>query len=275
MSYPMRAGGGLEYYPYRLGRSRLTFRGPRRQVEGRHIAFLGGTETFGLFVGDPFPAQVERLLGLPCVNLGALNAGPDLYLNDAPVLAQAARADVAVIQVMGAQTLCNRYYSVHPRRNDRFLRASGALQELFPELDFTEFSFTGHLLRALQATAPDRFARVVTELQAAWLARMKQLIALMRGQVVLLWFGRAAPGDVAVDPAAADPLFITTPMLESLRPRVADLMLCPASDRILGRGTRGLIFAPQEAAAAQAVMGPLAHEEAAEGLAAVLPGLLP
>ena len=62
------------------------------------------------------------------VNLGCLNAGPDVYLNDPEILRIASKADVTVLQVVGAANLTNRFYTVHPRRNDRFLHASPWLQ---------------------------------------------------------------------------------------------------------------------------------------------------
>ena len=145
-------GGGqraLEYYPCRYGTSRILFRGPRRLLDGSYVAFLGSTETYGRFVEAPYPALLEDRLAVSCVNFGVVNAGVDLYLNDPGVMGLAAGAGAKVVQVMGAQNLSNRYYSVHPRRNDRFLRASDRLEALYPEVDFTEFHFVRHLLGKL------------------------------------------------------------------------------------------------------------------------------
>ena len=77
---------------------------------------------------------------------------------------------MTVVQVMGAQNLTNRFYTVHPRRNDRFLRAAPDLQALYPEVDFTEFHFTRHLLRTLRWSSADRFEVVAEELRAVWVA---------------------------------------------------------------------------------------------------------
>ena len=70
---------------------------------------------------------------------------------------------------------------MHPRRNDRFLRASERLQSLYPEVDFTEFHFNRHLLGRLQELSEERFAEIAGELRQAWLARMKHLLTLLRG----------------------------------------------------------------------------------------------
>ena len=92
------------------------------------MAFLGGSETYGKFIQDPFPDLVERALGMTCVNLGYMNAGVDAFIHEAEVLSLAAAAEITVIQLMGAQNMSNRLYRVHPRRNDRFLTASSMMK---------------------------------------------------------------------------------------------------------------------------------------------------
>lgn len=270
----MRAGKGLEYYPCRYGGSRVLFRGPRRSLDTGYVAFLGGTETYGLFIPEPMPALVEQALGRACVNFGNVNAGLDLYLNDPEVLRAASGARAVVLQVMGAQAISNRYYAVHPRRNDRFLKANTRLLELYPEVDFTQFSFVRHMLGALQDTCPDRFARLVEELQAAWVARMTHLLSVIKGQVVLLWFSDQAPAETAGTLSGRGPLFVSRAMIKAISPRVTCYVEIAASAQALGRGTRGMIFGEMETTAAEAQLGPLAHEEAAEALVPVLRGIV-
>ncbi|BBU54042.1 hypothetical protein KU6B_03070 [Mameliella alba] len=266
-------GGGhatLEYYPCRYGTSRVLFRGPRRQLDGLYFAFLGGTETYGRFIEQPFPALLEQRVRLACANFGVVNAGVDLYLNDPGVLDLAAGAAVKVVQVMGAQNLSNRFYTVHPRRNDRFLRASEKLQGLYPEIDFTEFHFVRHMLGRLSDVSSDRFAEVQDELRMAWTSRMKQLLAHLRGDTVLLWFAdHPVPSELPwrLD---GDPLFVNREMIETLRPRVNEVVEVVASGAALTEGTRGMVFGDFEACAAAELMGPRAHHEAGEALAPVL-----
>ncbi|MBE9636168.1 DUF6473 family protein [Salipiger mangrovisoli] len=275
--------GALEYFPCRYGKSRLLFRGPKRGLDGRYLAFLGGTETFGRFVEAPFPALVEQALatggsvegpGIPCVNLGVVNAGIDLYLGDPAVLNLAARAELCVIQVMGAQNMSNRFYGVHPRRNDRFLRASDRLQQLFPEVDFTEFHFTLHMLGRLREISEERFAEVTAELRIAWVARMKHLLTLLGGRAVVLWTAGHPPPDTHVNALSPAPLFIERGMIEALRPRAAALLDAPLSPASLAAGTAGLVFAEFEAGAASESLSTLAHEEIAGRLGPILEGLL-
>ena len=273
MTFPVAAHGALDYFPCRYGRSRVLFRGPKRPLDGPYVAFLGGTETYGRFIETPFPALVEPALGQACINFGVINAGLDLYLHDPGILSLAERAEITVLQILGAQNMSNRYYSVHPRRNDRFLRASDRLQELFPEVDFTDFHFNRHLLGHLRDTGPDRFEQVVEELRLAWLARMKHILTLLRGRVVLLWLADHPPPAGPVSGLDGSPLFIDRTMIEALRPRAMDVLEMPRSEEARRRGAPGMLHTDFEAAAAAELLGPQAHAETAEALAPLLQDL--
>lgn len=275
MTYVGQGQIGLEYYPCRYGQSRVLFRGPRRRLVGDYLAFLGGTDTYGRFVETPFVAQTERIVQRPCVNFGSVNAGLDLYLNDPAVLDAAAGASLTVIQVMGAQNMSNRYYSVHPRRNDRFLRASKILQSVFSEVDFTQFHFTRHMLKHLHDLSQDRFELVVEELRNAWTARMKMVLGTLRGPAVLLWCADHAPAESDWSALGQDPLFVDRTMIEVLRPRVAAVVEVVASSEAQAEGTQGMVFNEFEACAAAELLSVRTHGEIAEALGAVLPELLP
>lgn len=274
MTYEQAGEGPLHYFPCRYDRSRLLFRGPRRDVAGDHVAFLGGTETYGKFLRDPFPALVEVAVGVPSLNLGCVQAGPDAYLNDPATLEMTRQAAVTVVQVTGALNLSNRLYAVHPRRNDRFLRASPALQSLYPEVDFTEFAFTRHLTRSLADVLPDRFGQVVAELRTAWVARMITLLDRLSPPVVLLWLGLHPPPQAPVADPMADPPLIDAGMLVPLQRRVAAYVEVVASDHARAEGVRGMAFPPLEAQAAQGLPGPAVHAEVAAALSPVIRGLL-
>lgn len=229
------------YLPCRYGSSRLLFRGPPRPLDGRHVAVLGGSETIGRRVAEPFPALLERELGETVINFGQANASVQVFQHDPLVPRACADAALTVIAVMGAQNLSNRLYTVHPRRNDRFLRASAQLRDLYPQVDFTEICFTRHLLMTLWAAAPQRFDVVREELGVAWLARMRTFIDRLGPRVLLLWFAAHPPpeeerpeeegpeeeGAGPQDPLGHDPLFVSRPMLESLRPVVCGIMEVP------------------------------------------------
>jgi hypothetical protein len=269
MVFAFPGAGALDYFPCQYGTSRLLFRGPRRNIDRPYLACLGGTETYGKYVQAPFPVLLEEAVDMPVVNLGCVNAGADVYLNETPVADLASRAQAIVLQITGAQNLSNRYYSVHPRRNDRVLGATPLLRALFREVDFTEFHFTNHLLTSLASRSPDRFEVLAEELRAAWVTRMKLLLSRLQCPVVLLWLGEGAP------PAPGgqlrpghDPTLVDAEMLATIRPETAALVEVRVP--MQSRNAEGMIFGPMEAPAAAALPGPAAHVRIAEALATAL-----
>lgn len=267
--------GALDYFPCRYNGSRVVFRGPRKTLRGPYIACLGSTETYGRFIPNPYPELLEQDLGLDCVNFGNINAGIDLYLNEPAIAGPIESAAVVVMQIMSAQNMSNRFYYVHPRRNDRFLRATDRLMTLFPEVDFTEFHFNRHLLLHLAELCPRRFDEIVSELQTAWAARMRSFLGRMRGRIVLLWLSPDPVPDTAQVASGADPLFVDRAMLDALRPRVTEIVEVTASAMARADGTEGMVFAEFETPAAGELLGPRAHQETATALVPVLERLLP
>ncbi|KMW60568.1 hypothetical protein AIOL_000730 [Candidatus Rhodobacter oscarellae] len=267
MTYESHGPEVLDYFPCRYGRSKLLFRGPRRRLSGDYVAFLGGIETYGKFVELPFPTLAEHETGVKAVNLGCANVGVDAYLTDKSLLEICANARVTVIQVMGAQNMSNRYYAVHPRRNDRFLRASSLLHKIYAEVDFTEFSFTRHLLSSLAAVSPEKFGMVETELREAWVARMSDLLDQIGGKVVLLWLADHAPGEGPID---TEPMFIDRDMIARLADRVAETVEIVATPEERAAGFDEMVFGALEQPAAEELLGPVVHRRLALALAPIL-----
>jgi Domain of unknown function (DUF6473) len=272
MAYAFPGEGALDYFPCRYGASRLLFRGPRRSLERPYIAFIGATETYGKYVPDPFPDLIEDEFGFGAVNLALVNAGIDAYLNDDAVLDIAKGAEAVVVQIMGAQNLSNRFYTVHPRRNDRFLGATPALKSLFRDVDFTEFNFTRHMIQGLMTVSPPRFEVVAEELRTAWVARMNELLVhLPKQRTLLLWLGRKRPpAEAQRTVLGPDPLFVTADMISGLKTHAAGYAEALVSEAAQLNGLSGMVFAPLEAPAAAALPGPAAHRDMAEVVTAAL-----
>ena len=266
MAYEYQGEGALDYFPCRYGTSKLLFRGPRRKLEGDYVAVIGGTETYGKFVETPFPALVEQGLPMPVVNFGYVNAGLDVFLQEPVVLDACANAKVTVIQLIGAQNMSNRFYAVHPRRNDRFLRASTLMKTVFRDVDFTEFHFTRHMLSQMKAHHADRFAILENELKTAWIARMKTLLQKFEGPTVLLWLDdHRAPGRPE-DPLGVDPLLVDAEMVAEIRPFATQLVRVTPSPAARMQGTAGMRFAALDEPAAAEMPGPAVHAEIADAL---------
>lgn len=276
MSFELPGAGAPEELPCRYGASKMMCRGPRKSLDTPYVAFLGESETYGKFVDRPFVTLVEqelsnRGLNTPCVNLGSVNAGLDAYVHDPEILRLTAGARLAVIQVMGAQNLTNRFYRVHPRRNDRFLEASPLLASIYSEVDFTEFHFNKHLLSTLQSLSPERFQLVQEELQQAWVARMRLLLAALPRKPLLLWLRYQPKSPSAL---GGDPLLINQTMIERLRPEVhaiVELSVKPASE---AEGLDMMRFGPMQAPAAAHLIGPQTHRQIADHLTKAIAALL-
>lgn len=267
MAYETPGVGTLDYYPCRYGASKLVFRGPKRKLEGQFCAVLGGNETYGRFIERPYPALLEEATGIRMVNFGCMNAGVDVYLNDPGVIDLCANARVTVVQVMGAHNMTNRFYAVHPRRNDRFLRASTLLKTIYRDVDFTEFNFTRHMLRALQELSPERFEVVAEELKAAWVARMQLLLKRIPGKTLLLWTGAHAPGAGAAPPRLdREPILVDRDMIAAVAPYATEHVEVISTPAARETGTQGMVLSALDKGAAMELPGPAVHAEVARAL---------
>ncbi len=265
MAYEYPAQGGLDYFPCRYGKSKLLFRGPRRRLDGDYLAAIGGSETYGKFVPDPYPALLEQALGQPVANFGYMNAGIDVFVNEPTVIDICSKAMVTVVQLMGAQNTSNRFYAVHPRRNDRFLRASPLMKTIFREVDFTEFNFTRHMLTTLRLHAPDKFPILVEELRAAWLARMKLLLQRIEGKVLLLWLEPPAHLPVR-DDLGPDPFLVDADLVSRIRPLAAGLVHVQSAALPASVDASGMVFSELEEPQTHEMPGPACHVEVARAL---------
>lgn len=274
MAYEHQGDGALDYFPCRYGTSKLLFRGPRRRLEGDYCAILGGSETYGKYVHEPFPTLLEQSMGTTVVNLGYMNAGADVFMNEPVVIEACNKSRVTVIQLLGAHNMSNRFYAVHPRRNDRFLRASALLKTIFREVDFTEFHFTRHMLLSLKRRAPEKYALVETELKAAWVARLRLLLQKIAGPTVLLWVESHLPAHDR-DELGEDPLLVEKDMVETVRCFATELVHVIPSAAARKAGTLGMSFADLDAPIAAMMPGPMVHEEIARALGPVLRRYLP
>ncbi|MEM1386286.1 MAG: DUF6473 family protein [Pseudomonadota bacterium] len=261
--------GGLDYAPCSYGTSHLLFRGPQRDLRGKYLAFIGSAETFGTFIREPYPALLEDMLGVPCVNLGLRNAGIDVFLSSPGIIEVASRASMTVIQAMGAVNMSNRLYTVDPRRNHRFIRATKRLKDLYPEVDFREFDLTSQVISRLAGICLDRMQTVRRELQMAWVARMRTLVSEIRGRVVLMWFADRKPYTPGLNTSSLcrDPIFVDRTMMAAVCTATAAIPLEVVAEQAdIEAGREEMVFDAFEAAQAAQRLGPICHGQAAEAL---------
>lgn len=255
---------GIDYQPCKYGSSRMLFRGPARRIMGDYVAFLGGSETFGRFLPTPYPDLVEQRSGLTAINLGCMSTGIDAYVGSPGLIDICSMAKVTVIQLVGAVNMSNRFYTVDPRHNDHFLRASKRFKEAYPEVDFTKYDLTSHMLTDIARIGPDRLHLIRQEMQSAWVARMRSLLKLIDGKKILLWMSDHAP-HCAQTPGTIcrEPLFVDRAMLNAIRTDADALIEIIAEPGEVETGRAKLVYPPSDQSAAAEALGPLVHERAA------------
>lgn len=266
MRYENMRQSALDYQMFSLPESRLQFRGPKPDFGSDYVVFLGGAETFGRFLTDPYPSLVQSATGATCVNLGVPHAGPDLYLSDAAVMAHIQGADHVFVQLPSVSTISNRFYKVHPRRNDRFVAATVLLRSIYRHADFTEFTFVRHMLTSLYKTSPERFDVIITELQMTWSDRMSALLKSIKTRKTLVWFARHGLDNANTTDFGQDPLFVTRPMVDDLSWYASDICEIPYVASANGYRDRGLVFDPVDEPMTRLLMGQAAHLTAADRL---------
>lgn len=244
--------------PCNYGLSKVPFRGPARPTDGRFIAVVGGSDVFAKYIEQPFSDLIETAIGEVCVNLGCQSAGPDVFLQDTAVQSLCHDAAAIILQVLAVPNQSNAFYKVHPRRNDRFIAPTKKLTALFPEIDFTDIAFTGHLIERLRGIDESRFMIVLTHLRDTWVRRMTTLASMANGPVILLLMK-----DKTGHPAQR---FVTPEMIDQLLPNVTECVELYGEVGDLD----GMSFAPLDEINAGVALGLKAHRKIAKAVRAPL-----
>ena len=152
----------------------------------------------GLWLTDRLPVSEQGRAGAARIMRRVLSPaaqieGIDTQLADAALSLRARQAAFFVLLLPPMGNLSNSFYSVHPRRNDRFVAARPPLRALFPEVDFADMVFTGQLLAVLARTDPLRLKAMAQALRPVWLARVGALLTQLPPRGVLLHLDPPGP----------------------------------------------------------------------------------
>ena len=257
----------LDYHPCRYGSSRTTFRGPAVPLDVPYTVVVGSSEIYGRYVADPLTVRLAERTGRRVVNLGVQNAGIDVFFQDDDIMQVIEGAETVVLQTMGAANMSNRFYTVHRRRNDRFLKRSVAMDNLYPDVDFSEFSFTRHMLLTLRGLSDEKFDVVKAELASAWVARMRSVIGRVPGRRILV-----SIEDRRDQGLGAEPLFVSRDMLDALSDSVDSIVRCDVTQDFQEIDTSGMVFPELEEDVARQCLPPPAHARIADAVAAAMDG---
>ncbi len=229
------------------------------------MACVGGNETFGRFVERPFPAILEGKLDRRCLNLGSLSCGVDALCGDAGLQSVLNNADLCVLQAPDVLGQSNRFYRVHPRRNDRFLAPTEDLVSLYPEVDFADVHFVHHLATLLQGQQDARFEAVAEELRKCWVARLSDLLESLKTPVILLNL-RVLRQSGGSEPAQDSEVPVSDEMLDALRPLCLEIVEIFASVSGQSDELEDMLFGTMQQPMAEHMIGPAAHRSIAEVL---------
>ncbi|MEM7210398.1 MAG: DUF6473 family protein [Pseudomonadota bacterium] len=224
----------FDYKIYRFGRTRQVFRGPQPDLRGRYFAFIGGSSTFGRYAEMPYPDLIGQETGQTVLNLGTDGAGPGFFLGDPEVLRTAMDAELTVVQVMCATATSNRMFAVRPRRNLRLHTISDLLAGIYPEVDFSRFSFTKGMLKHLYTLDETRFKLVANEMKNAWIGRMQTLLSTIETKTLLFYMSERDPDNMSTPSGDITdmkyPQFVDRAMLDAVKPAADGYMECITSD---------------------------------------------
>jgi len=263
MSYQSLAAGDAAESFCQYGQSNLWFRGPPRTINEPYIACIGGAETFGRFVQRPFPAVLGARLNRPCINLGSLFCGAEALCQDPGLVQLANGAELCVLQFPDVLGQTNRFYRVHPHRNDRFVAPTQDLITLFPEVDFTEFHFVRHLISRLHTVSGPRFFEVKRELQHGWIRKLENFLSGISSPVIglSLDIGSSRFGDGRCDNVPIEPF-----MIEALSAHCIDIFRLNL--RVSGEADdlEDVLFGTLQQPMAEHMIGPSAHRSIATAL---------
>ena len=265
MSFERQGPTPLDYFSCHYGKSKAIFRGPRASLDRPYCALLGGSEFYGKFVERPVNVVLSEKTRNNFVNFGQMNCGLDTLIYDTALHDIINAAGLTLLQVLPAHTLSNRFYKVHPRRNDRFLKPTEMLRALYPHVDFTDFHFARHMLLTLQRISPEKFLLVVDELRAVWVARMRLLLKKIKNPTIVVHISDSSP-DVLDNGLGEAPLFVDNEMVKSVSQEACDLVHYDMSETRYNTGVTGMRYALSEAQMAAELMPPACHEELAEAL---------
>jgi hypothetical protein len=155
-------------------------RGPRRW-SGREtfLTFLGAAQTFGRFVGRPFPEAISQTLGIEHINFGSAGVGPEFYLTKENILKYVNRSAICIVQVMSGRSVSTSLMEA--------INGGGMLR-------FREGARAGENEMAADAYrilareyGSEAVERQVSEARERWVACYRSLFDMIEVPIILVW----------------------------------------------------------------------------------------
>jgi hypothetical protein len=216
----------LDYEYAQLPGTETLFRGPMPEdLSGGFITCLGGAHTLGRFVEYPYPALLQKQLGIPVLNLGHGGGKPEFYLQSAGVIEIINRSKCAVIQVMSARGSPNRYLKPISHSHNIMRIAKEIPAHKNPVFVDAAYRI---LLKQL---APEKIREAIYETRAGWLQEMGKLLERITVPKLLFWFSVRTPAYVEgfndLDALLGEyPQLVTEDMIKALKVKAQAYTQC-------------------------------------------------
>jgi len=203
----------IDYSPRRTPGLSIAVRDPSQ----RDTICLGSAATFGRFVSNPYPMQLNA------ANFGIGGARPETFLYEPLVLSRLAEAKTAVIEVTSARGYGGAVFSPLNRfTNMVTLSRASRKSEFFEGLP--ERIFIDRIWDRLIARDPDRAMEMIECAQAKWVKEMKDLLRFVR-RPILFWFSQHEPAaQIVTRKDYRFPHFVTEEMLTRIDSEVVKLV---------------------------------------------------
>jgi len=209
----------VDYRMRELDESGIQFRngGGDHFRDSEYFCCLGAAQTLGCFCEHPYPALLEKRLGLPALNLGYGGAGPEFFVRQEKLHPRMRSGRFAVIQVMSGRSQSNSLFEsggleyLERRSDGRRLGGNDAYAELLDGPAWLgRFGRVGRV--AARRLGRPALRRVVEETRRAWVESCRELIRIIDRPTVLLWFSKRTP-DYPTDFTTLGRLFGEFPQL--------------------------------------------------------------
>jgi hypothetical protein len=205
---------------------RSVVRGPiPADLSADFIACVGGAHTLGRFVQSPYPALLQKQLGIPVLNLGHGGGKPEFYLQSKGFIEVINKAQCAVIQVMSARGSPNRFLTPTSHTHNMMKIAEGISSDKNPL--FVDNAYR----KLLQQRDPETIREAINETRAHWLSEMENLLDQISIPKVLFWFSVRTPAYVegfdSPNALLGDyPHLVTDVMIDTLKAKVDGYVEC-------------------------------------------------
>ena len=168
----------IDYELWQLNGFGRPFRGPKPEIlqENQHIVCVGAAQTFGCYTPEPFPALLQKILGVNALNMGVAGAGPAFFSKKNNFRYEINKGSLSIVQIMSGRSESNSLFQssrgeMLTRIEDgKVLGSAPAYQQLLDNYD-------KHSIDCL-----------IEENRHNWIKNYKELLTQIKIPKILFWF---------------------------------------------------------------------------------------